>query len=168
MSQSLTMDPNLVYQLVASNPNLKNIVEQTAKMMQIQQQMGPTLQQMATNPMAAINGYFNWQGQQQAPQQAVQQPQAVQQTQPAQQVQQVQQVQQPQNTQQGGQSMGMFEQAMGIVDEFRKSFEAMNKNFEIMNNNLKEVHDMCAANAKAIDGFRETQTVSKAKSSDNK
>lgn len=132
MNQQITMNPDLVYQLVASNPNLKNIVEQTARLMQVQQQLGPALQQMATNPMAAVNNYVDWQTQQ------------VQQTQQPQQPQQVQ----PQQNQQGGQPMGMMEQVMALVDEFRTSFATLN-------NNLKEVHDMCVANADAIKSLSE-------------
>lgn len=134
---NMTMTPDLVYQLVASNPNLKSIVERTAQLAQIQQQMGPALQQMASNPMAAATGFANWQGQQQPAQPEISTPQ-------------------PQQDQQGGQTMGWFEQAMAVVEEFRKCFATMN-------GNLKEIHDMCVSNAEAIKALGEKDAASTAR-----
>lgn len=126
MSQ-ITITPDLLYQVVASNPNLKELVNRTVQFMQTQQQLAPQLQQMMQNPISTLNNLVNWQHENAAiapTPSATPQPQT-----------------QPQPTQQGGNSqMGIQEQAMAIVDEFRKYFNAMNENFIILNNNLKELH----------------------------
>lgn len=143
MSQ-VTMTPELLYQIVASNPNLKNLVDRTVQVMQTQQQIVPQVQQMVQNPLGALNNYVSWQHEN-AASSAMQQPQ------------------QPIQNQGGNQQMGMYEQAMGIVEEFRKCFNTMNDNFIILNNNLKEIHSEIDELKKNIPKEEKTDTKSKAK-----
>jgi len=130
MDQQFT--PDLVYNLIANNPQGRAFVENLAKMNQLQQaaqQFAPQIQQFAQSPMQAMNNIGQWaqgtvnQMQQQQGQGTVNQ---------AQQSPQSGDIQaQPTQQQNGGSQMntngnGMMSMAMEIVGKFE--------------NNLKEIY----------------------------
>lgn len=120
MDGSQTMfTPETVFNLIAANPQGRALVESLAKMNQLQQvaqQYGPQIQQMAQNPMQAMQSVGNWaQG-------------AVNQLPQQQPNQQLPTNAQPEaRPQQGGPPMnGMMGMAMDIVGKFENMLNEMN------------------------------------------
>lgn len=116
---AITMTPELLYQIVSSNPNLSGLVEKTLQVQQMSQgisQQLPTLQHMVQNPMQTAQSYVNWQ-QQQPQQQAA----------PAQQTPQQQQVAQ---SPQGGTQVDYMAQAKQVVDDVMASLNTINGNIK--------------------------------------
>lgn len=121
---NVNMTPDLMYNIINSNPGIKNAMEQAVKLQYMQQQaqqLAPMLQQMAQNPSDAMNGFVNWQQQQQQP---IQNPQK-----------EPEKVQSPQ------------EQALA---QFNTFMESVDKMFDDMRAGLTEIHSKCSSNEAAL------------------
>jgi 3-methyladenine DNA glycosylase Tag len=132
MQANQAFNPGSVYEIVRSNPQLMSMVENVAKLNQMQQaaaQMAPYVNQFAQNPGQMIQQAGNW------AQNAVNQANAENQSQAA--------ANENQQQPPAGQPNDMMSMAMGIIEEFRGYFNTIN-------NNLEEIHKMVETHGKTI------------------